>query len=145
MKRIGLLLALALLPACDKPVTFSYFLIAAKLDPNTVGPVLKDFIQTCAVTAHTPQRDDVADLHCQRHQITNDIGTFEYTTTLTQGSIKFELVVNDYNLQLVARGESMAYDIKPGQTVMGEVTAVAVPSQYIDGGVETPDSGSPSD
>jgi hypothetical protein len=144
MKRLGLLLALALLPACDKPVTFSYFLIDAHLDPATVGLDLKNVIDACAVTAQTTLREDAADLHCRRHQVTNDLGTFEYTTTLTTGSIKFVLIANDYNQQLVARGESLPLDIKPGQTVTGSVVAVSVVAP--DGGTAPePDSGSGTD
>jgi hypothetical protein len=150
MKRLGLLLTLALAssPACDKPVTYSYFLIDAKLDPATVGFSVKDVIEACAVTAQTPLREDVGDLHCRRHQVTNDLGTFEYTTSLTTGSIKFVLIAQDYNQQLVARGESMPLDIKLGQTVTGSVTAVAVPlaSDMPDSGTAPPaDSGASGD
>jgi hypothetical protein len=147
MKRVGLLLALALLPACETPVTYSYFLIDAKLDRATVNFELINVIEACAVTAQTPLREDVADLHCRRHQVMNDLGTFEYTTTLTKGPIKFVLTAVDYNMQPVARGESEPLEIDPGKTVHGAVTAVAVPraSDMPDGGPAEADSGAPSD
>jgi hypothetical protein len=146
MRRAGLLLALAILPACsDKAVTYSYFLVSAKLDPATVPFELRDQIETCAIYADTPLREDAADLHCRRHQVMNDLGTFEYTTTLTSGAIKFVLVVSDYNQQVVARGESTPIDIDPGKTAMGSVVAVAVPRASDDAGTVSAPDAAPSD
>jgi hypothetical protein len=94
------------------------------------------------VTAQTPLREDSSDMHCRRHAVMNDLGTFEYTTTLTEGSIKFVLVAQDNNAMPVARGETMPLDIKPGQTVTSSVTAVAVPGYGSDAGTTaTPDAG----
>jgi hypothetical protein len=144
MKWIPLVLALGLLPACDKPVTYSYFLIQARLDRATVDFERLNLIEACAVLAQTPVREDSADLHCKRHEVTPELGTFEYTTSLTSGSIKFVLLANDFNQQLVARGETEPLEIVAGKTVMGEVVAKAVsPAAGDDGGaVATPDAGS---
>jgi hypothetical protein len=96
-----LALVLALLPACDKPVTYSYFLIHAKLD-STVDDALLNRIAACAVEARTSLRTDSAQLACKQHFVTNDLGTFEYTTSLTSGAIKFVLIANDINGILMA-------------------------------------------
>jgi hypothetical protein len=143
VKRWHLLpLALALLPACDTPVTYSYFLVHAQLDPATVDFEKLNLIEACAVVAQTPQRQDSADLHCKRHEVPRDLGTFEYTTTLTSGAIKFVLIANDFNQQPVARGESVPLEIVPGKTVMGEVVATAaVPADSDAGTPATPDAG----
>ena len=128
MKRPALLaLALALLPTCDKPVTYSYFLIHAKLDPASVDFALINRIAACAVLAQTPQREDSGDLRCQQHFVANDLGTFEYTTSLTSGAIKFVLIANDFNGVPLVRGETGPLDIEVGRTVMGEVVGFAVP------------------
>jgi hypothetical protein len=130
-----LALALALLPACDKPVTYSYFVINAKLDA-TVDFELINRIEGCAVLAQTPLREDAADLHCRRHFVANDLGPFEYTTSLTSGAIKFVLVANDYNGVLLARGETAPLDIQVGKTVMADLVGTAAP-----GAKPTPDPG----
>jgi hypothetical protein len=139
-----LALALALLPACDKPVTYSYFLIEAKLDPTTVDFELINRITACAVLAQTPAREDSADLPCKRHQVVHNLGTFEYTTTLTSGAIKFVLIANDSNQMLLARGETTPLDIVPGKTVTATVVATALPAPEPDAGAPaTPDSSTP--
>jgi hypothetical protein len=121
-----LALALALLPACDKPVTYSYFLIHAKLDA-TVDFELINRIEACAVVAQTPAREDQADLGCKRHMVTSDLGSFEYSTSLTSGAIKFALVANDFNGLLLVRGETPPLDIQVGKTVTAELVGTAAP------------------
>jgi hypothetical protein len=134
-----LVLALALLPACDKPVTYSYFLVHAKLDA-TVDFELINRIAACAVVAKTPVREDSADLGCKQHFIANDLGTFEYTTSLTSGTIKFTLIANDPNGVLLATGETTALDIQAGKTVMAELVGTATPGAK----PPEPDAGAPA-
>jgi hypothetical protein len=128
-----LALVLALLPACDKPVTYSYFLIHAKLD-STVDDALLNRIAACAVEARTSLRTDSAQLACKQHFVTNDLGTFEYTTSLTSGAIKFVLIANDINGILMATGETPPLDIQVGKTVMADVVGTAAPGAKPDAG-----------
>jgi hypothetical protein len=137
-----LALALALLPACDKPVTYSYFLIHTKLDA-TVDFELLNRIAACAVVAKTPTHDDSGDLGCKQHLIMNDLGTFEYTTSLTSGAIKFVLIANDPNGNLMATGETAPLDIQAGKTVMGELVGAAAPGAKPM--PQEPDAGAPAD
>jgi hypothetical protein len=123
----ALLLALAVGPACSEPVTYSYFVVEAKLDPATVDFGLLSRIGACAAIAETPVRSDSADLGCRRFSVQHNLGKFEYTTTLTSGDIKFIVVANDLHQQTLARGETTVA-IQPGKTVDDiVVTAVAVP------------------
>src|SRR5947207_3678471 len=61
VRGLGLALALALLSACETPVTYSYFVISAKLDSQTVSQDQLDRIEACAVYAQTPKREDATD------------------------------------------------------------------------------------
>jgi hypothetical protein len=115
-----------LLPACDKPVTYSYFLIHAKLD-GTVDDALLNRIAACAVEARTPLRTDAEQLGCKQHSVTNDLGTFEYTTSLTSGAIKFVLIANDINGVLMATGQTPPLDIQVGKTVKADLLGTAAP------------------
>jgi hypothetical protein len=126
MNRALVLLSLLLLPACSEPVTYSYFVIQTKLDPS-VDFELLNRIQACAVLAQTPVREDSGDLRCRRHFVTSELGSFEYTTSLTSGAVKFVLIANDFNGQLLARGETAPLDIVPGKTVMAQLVGSAVP------------------
>jgi hypothetical protein len=143
------LLALALLAACDQPVTYSYFRVHARFD-SSVDFELINRIEACAVLAQTPKREDSGDLRCRRHFVTSDLGEFEYTTSLTSGAIKFVLIANDSNGVLMARGETAPLDIDVGKTVTAEVVASAAPGAKPtpepepDAGVTLPpDGGSP--
>jgi hypothetical protein len=147
MRRLApLALALALLPACDEPVTYSYFQIHVHLDA-TVGLELLDRVQACAVVAQTPVREDSADLGCRRHMTTGDLGTFEYTTALTSGAVKFLLVVNDFNGDPIARGETAPIQIQVGKTATGELVGTLAPGAKPptepepDAGAPAPDAG----
>jgi len=148
MRLAPLALMLALLPACSEQVTYSYFLIQARLDRASVDFALLDRISACAVVAQTPLREDSADMRCRRHAVMNELGTFEYTTSLTSGAIKFVLIANDLNGQLLARGETPPLDIVVGKTVMADLVANAVPGAKPEpepgpdaGAPATPDSG----
>jgi hypothetical protein len=144
MRRLVLLvLGLALLPACDEPVTYSYFVIQTRLDRATVDFSILDRITACAVLAQTPVREDSADMRCRRHAVMNELGAFEYTTSLTSGAIKFVLIANDFNGQLLARGETAPLDIVRGKTVMAELVATAVPGAKPQPEPE-PDAGAPA-
>ena len=79
------------------------------------------------MVARTPTREDTADLRCRRHAVMNELGTFEYTTSLTSGQIQFVLIANDFNGARLAEGETPPLDILVGKTVMAEVVARAVP------------------
>jgi len=136
-------LALALLPACDTPVTYSYFVIHAKLDPASVDFELINRIEACAVVAQTPQREDSADLRCRRHFVTNDLGNFEYTTALTSGAIKFVLVANDFNGVQLVHGETAPLEIQVGKTVTAELVGTAAPGAKPPPEPE-PDAGAPA-
>lgn len=123
---VGAALLLGLLPACEEQVTYSYFVVQARMD-RSVDFALLDRINACAVLAQTPQREDTADLRCRRHMVMNELGTFEYTTALTSGSIKFVLIANDFNGQLLVRGETPPLDILVGKTVTADLVGSAVP------------------
>jgi hypothetical protein len=148
MKRLTLLaLALALLPACSEPVTYSYFVVHARLDA-TVDVALLNRIAACGVVATTPAREDTAELDCRQHFVSSDLGTFEYTTSLTSGAIKFKIIANDFNGILLASGETPPLDIQVGKTVTAEVVGTAAPgAKPMDepapdaGAPVTPDSG----
>jgi hypothetical protein len=129
MRRLAALaLALGLLSSCEsKPVTYTTFLVEAKLDPATVNFELLNLIEACAAVAVTPQREDSADLRCKRHFVAHNLGKFEYTTTLTSGTINFILLANDFNQQTLARGESGPVTIEAGKVINASVTAVALP------------------
>jgi len=137
-------LALALLPTCGgQEATYSYFVIQVKLDPASVDFDLLNRIQACAVLAQTPVREDSADMRCRRHFVANDLGNFEYTTSLTSGAIKFVLIANDFNGQLLVRGETAPLDIQVGKTVMAELVGQAVPGAK-PAPEPAPDAGSPA-
>ena len=139
-------LLLGLLPACEEQVTYSYFVVQARMD-RTVDFALLDRINACAVLAQTPVREDSADLRCKRHMVMNELGAFEYTTSLTSGAIKFVLIANDFNGKLLIRGETAPLDIQKGKTVMAELVGRPVPGARPepepepDAGAPMPDSG----
>jgi hypothetical protein len=149
VKRLALFsMALALLAACDQPVTYSYIVVTARLDPSTISPRLLDRIGSCGVYARTPEREDATDLGCVLRKVKYELGKFEYTTTLSSGSINFVVVANDINQHLVARGETGPITIKHGGTATGEVLATLVPGgdpDLADAGTDPADASPPSD
>jgi hypothetical protein len=127
MRRFAALVLLALAPACSEPVTYSYFLVQARLDPMTVDSSIRDRIVACAVTAQAPMREETADMRCRQRMVMSELGLFEYSTSLTTGPVKFTLIATDIHGQLMAMGETMPLDIKVGQTVDAVVVATLAP------------------
>lgn len=127
--------ALAATGCGGSDVTYTYFVIEAKLDPMTVTSSLLGRIGACAAIAETPSRTDSADLRCQLGFVTHDLGKFEYTTSLTSGAIKFSVIGNDFHQQTLVRGET-TLDIRPSNT---PITATIV-ARAIPGVPENPDA-----
>lgn len=125
MRRLAL--ALVLVAGCGDTVTYTSFLVEAKLDPSTVNAALLARIGACAAIAETPQRQDSADLRCRQGFVSHDLGRFEYTTSLTSGTIKFIVVGNDFHQQTLVRGETTV-DIVPSKAkVPTTVIAKGIP------------------
>jgi hypothetical protein len=97
--------------------TFTYFRVPVMLDRQSIDDELLDLIEACAAVAETPLRKDSGDLRCVRHRVPNNLGTFEYTTSLKTGSIKFSVVMNNYNGTALAAGEVGPVDIVGGMTI----------------------------
>jgi hypothetical protein len=144
MRRLAALLLLALAPACSEPVTYSYFLVQARLDPLTVDSSIRDRIVACAVIAKAPMREESTDMRCRQRMVMSELGVFEYSTSLTSGPVTFRLIATDLHGQLMAEGETPPLDILVGKTVNAEVVAKLAPGARPtdDGGVApAPDAG----
>jgi hypothetical protein len=123
-----LLTGALLVGGCDKTATFSYFNIHVTLDRTSIDDELLDLINGCAAVAETPARRDTTDLRCVRHRVPNDLGVFQYTTTLTSGSIKFSVVMASYDGTAIAQGQiDPPLGIAPGMTVEGTLVVKAIP------------------
>jgi hypothetical protein len=123
----GLLAAALALGACDKTATFAYFNIDVVLDRATIDDELLDLIQTCSATATTPTREEMADMRCMRHRIGNDVGVFQYTTSLTSGSVTFSVTLYNYFGPAVAEGQLGPLGIAPGGTVDMQLVVHGIP------------------
>jgi hypothetical protein len=122
-----LVLASAGATGCDKSITYSYFNVRVTLDRTTIDDELVDLIDACAAFADTPLRQDQASLPCPRHRIPNDLGVFQYTTSLTRGEIKFSAIMNGYWGDTLAQGELEPLGIAPGMTTERTLVIKAIP------------------
>jgi hypothetical protein len=120
MRALGVLAGLAGiagLAGCGESTTFTYFKVPVMLDRQSIDDELLDLIEACAAVAETPLRKDSGDLRCVRHRVPANFGTFEYTTSLKSGAIKFSVVMNNYNGTALAAGEVGPVDIVAGMTI----------------------------
>lgn len=116
------------LAGCSGDVTYTYFNVAVTLDQEMVmDEELMELIAGCAALAETPERTDSATLRCVRGGLMMDLGTFQYTTTLTSGSIKFTVVMSGINNNPLARGESAPVGIAPGKTISASLVVKPIP------------------
>lgn len=114
--------------SCDEEVTYTYINVAVTLDGEMVmDDELMQAIAGCAAIAETPQRMDSADLRCVRGQLTANLGTFQYTTTLSSGSVKFTVIMKGINDNALAQGSSEPVGIVPGQTISANLLVKAIP------------------
>ena len=124
---VWLVLAAAGGAGCDKSVTYSYFNIKVTLDRTSIDDELVDLIDACAAFAQTPERQDTAPLPCVRHRIPNELGVFQYTTSLTKGEITFSAIMNGYWGPTLAQGELEPLGIAPGMTIERTMVVKAIP------------------
>jgi hypothetical protein len=124
---VCLALAVAGGAGCEKSVTYSYFNILVAVDRTSVDNELLDLINACAAFAETPARQDSAPLPCPRNMIPNELGVFQYTTSLTRGEIKFSAIMNGYWGVTVAQGELEPLGIAPGMTIERTLVVKAIP------------------
>ena len=117
MRRLAVFGVLAALAGCSESTTFTYFHVPVMLDRQSIDDELLDLIEACAAVAETPLRKDSGDLRCVRHRVPANFGTFEYTTSLKSGAIKFSVVMNNYNGTALAAGEVGPVDIVAGMTI----------------------------
>jgi hypothetical protein len=125
------LACLALLVAggtgCEKSATYSYFNVHVTLDRTSIDDELLDLIDACAAFADTPLREDTSRLPCVRHRVPNDLGVFQYTTSLIKGEIKFRVIMNGYWGPTLAQGELEPLGIAPGTTTERTLVVNAIP------------------
>jgi hypothetical protein len=116
---------------CDRDVTYSYFDVGVTLDRTSADPIddeLLAVVEGCAAVAENGDRRETADLHCVRGSIPTDLGTFQYTTKQTTGTVTFSVTLKSYWGAIVARGESPPIGIVPGNKVMTSLVVKALPN-----------------
>ena len=131
MKRALTLAALALvLGSCDKKVDYSYFNVNVTVDRTSLDDELLDLVSACGASATLDDgRVDLGDLRCVRHAVVNgnSLGTFQYTTTRTSGSVTFKVTLDSYWGAELGTGQSKTVGIAPNSTTSVDLVVSAVP------------------
>jgi hypothetical protein len=118
-------LALLGLGSCESDVKYGYFAVKVTLADNTT-PEIRARINSCGVNVEGDDSDFSA-LNCVPGRITsNDLGTFEWSTTST-GTVRFRVTIKDVTGKDLALGVSPDQTIVPNGTVMAFVEAQPTP------------------
>jgi hypothetical protein len=128
---------------CEKSVTYSYYDIHVVLDRQSIDDELLAVIQGCAVVVKTPLREDIADLRCVRFRVPNDLGVFQYTSNLPNGSLMFTVIMTSFDGTPVAQGELGPIGIAPGSAPTEDTLVVKALPMMPEPVVPAPDAGAP--
>jgi hypothetical protein len=125
------LVALGLgLGSCDKKVDYSYFNVNVTVDRTTFTDELLDLVSACGASATLDDgRVDLGDLRCVRHKVAdgNSLGTFQYSTSRTTGSVKFKVTLTSYWGADLGTGESSTVGIASNSTTTVDLVVKALP------------------
>src|SRR5687768_13035928 len=129
MKRVALLAVLlgALGCAEEDDRVYTYFQVKVKVDEPSVPFELNRLVRYCSAEAHTPRGVKGIDLPCPPRNVPYDLGTFEYSTTLTQGQVTIRVVLSDVNVKPLAEGSTGPLDIVAGRSIDASVLVKGIP------------------
>lgn len=119
----SLLLLATAASGCEDDVTYSYFRVKVLLDTTDIDYAFIKTVFGCAVVVQTPHGSDTADFRCPT-DVVEDLGTFDYSTSITSGSVTFSVWFTDINVRQIAKGVSAPMPIAQGQTTEGQVVVM---------------------
>jgi hypothetical protein len=119
------------LGACGSSTTYSYVNVAVSVDTSTFSADDLKRVGNCQVLVAGAEKAKSLDLGhaCFPGQTQANLGTFQWTTTETQGWLTFEVLfyVFDTIEHPLARGISPQVDIVKGQSVSTSVIVKGLP------------------
>jgi hypothetical protein len=129
LERLALVALWLGLAGCDKKVDYSYLNVNVTLDRTTIDDELLDLVSACgAVAAFDDGYTQTGDLHCVRHNLSTNLGTFQFTTSRTSGSVKFKVTMLSYWGAELANGESAPVGIAPSSTTTVDLVVKGIPN-----------------
>ena len=139
-------LAFLLTAACAKDEnTYTYFLVHVRLDETKYDQTRLPEIGGCSVKVNGTAGDwaSFALNACPLGHTPYDVGTFEYATTKTKGTIRFAVTFKGASVtNVLAEGTSEDVEIVPGKTSeLIEVVGIPTATTTTDAG--TPATGTP--
>lgn len=133
--------------SCSKDVSYAYVDVHVKIDPATVTPAQLASITSCEAQIVAENVNESVSLRCRENRVTYDVGTFEWSTDRTGGTLQVIVRVLAVNLVLVGEATSPPISVAAGKRskiellVNGVVPAAgtdAGSAASLDGGTTTP-------
>ena len=126
---LGIVAAAVSAASCAKSDTYEYIDVNVFADPNTVSKM--DFatqIVSCEMYVTGAETSSPTNLNCMpTQQSYPGVGTFEWTTKLSKGSLQFTVTLFGLNRVPFAVGTSDPVTLGTGKKLTGNVVAVLVP------------------
>jgi hypothetical protein len=127
----------SLVSGCKDEVTFSYFSIKVDIDPVTVEDDQLVLVRDCLMEVEGDDRDQES-LPCALGFVDYDLGTADFSTNVTEGTLTFKVTLFDLNRRPVAVGSTAPLTIEEGETVSSSILVKILPG--LDAGVAPPPS-----
>jgi hypothetical protein len=123
------LMGLVALSACGSEVTYSYFNVKVDIDQATVNDDLRRKIASCGFIVSGDDYGQVTLNNCELMRVPYNLGTVDFSTSRSRGTLQFKAVMWGLNREVLAEGTSVAVAIVPNSTTNTSVLAVGqVPS-----------------
>ena len=119
-------LGLCALPACQDEVDYGYVSVKVLVDSSADADYLGR-IASCGVNVDGADVD-FSSLACAEGRFSrHELGTFEWSTDTSAGSVQFTVTLKDAGWDVLGTGTSTPVSISPGKTVETSVMVVPAP------------------
>lgn len=123
---VAALLALPLLGGgCTKDTNYTYVDVDVTVDEPTINNSLLYLVTSCEfVVMGVDENPQVFGLPCRENNVPRHVGTFQWTSTATSGTLQFKVTLFNANHDPIGDGTSDPVAVSPGKHLATSVLIV---------------------
>jgi hypothetical protein len=115
-----------LVAGCANDVTYTYVDVHVTIDEQSIPATQLFHVTSCEFHVEGADMSSPANIRCPENMVSYDVGTFQWTSEATSGTLNFIVQIFDPNLVVIGEGTS-SVPVSPGKHLQTAITVVAVP------------------
>jgi hypothetical protein len=122
--------------ACSSDTAYTYVDVHVTIDPTTVTKTQLYLVTSCELMILGADAGHSYGLPCVEKEVPYDVGTFQYSSKATSGTLQFLVRILDGNHVLVGESTSDPVPVSPGKHLQTSVVVVGVTPPATGGDVD---------